>query len=260
VATSDQDDRELTAYLDGELDDVERAALDQRLINDPALRARLESLRPAAERTRLAFAALLDTAPIAEMRTRLDAALAAPRAPTPAPPSWRRRVAAIAAAAAIVAFGAGLTAGRLSVGSGDIFAQRDDWRQSVVKYMALYTPESFGEAVSPRLNEELASLSQRLEAPLDVDRLKVDDLSPRRAELLQYDGAPLGQIGYLDGATPVAFCILRDGEPDAAFETSSRGGFAMASWAQGGRGFMLIGKIPLDRLTTLARSLKEKAA
>ena len=124
--------------------------------------------------------------------------------------------------------------------------------------MALYTPESFGEAVSPRLGDELASLSRRLDAPLDVDRLKIDDLSPRRAELLQYDGAPLGQIGYLDGATPVAFCILRDGEPDAALATSSRGGFAVASWAQGGRGFMLIGKIPVERLTTLARSLKEK--
>ena len=256
MATSDEDDRELTAYLDGELDDVERAALDQRLIDEPMLRARLEDLRPAAEHTRLAFAALLDTAPIADMRTRLDAALAAPRAP--AAPPWRQRVAAIAAAVAIVAFGAGLTAGRLSVGSGDVVAQHDDWRQSVVKYMALYTPESFGEAVSPRLGDELASLSRRLEAPLDVDRLKVDEQSPRRAERLQNDGAPLGQIGYLDGATPVAFCILRDGEPDAAFETSSRSGFAVASWAQGGRGFMLIGKIPLDRLTTLAHSLKKK--
>ena len=257
MATSDEDDRELTAYLDGEFDDVERAALDKRLIDDPNLRARLESLRPAAERTRLAFAALLDAAPVADMRTRLDAALVPPRAQAVASP-WRRRVAAIAAAVAIVAFGAGLTAGRLSVDSGGMLAQRDDWRQAVVKYMALYTPESFGETVSPRLGEELTSLSRRLEAPLDVDRLKVDDLSPRRAELLQYDGAPLGQIGYLDGATPVAFCILRSGEPDAALATSSRGGFAVASWAQGGRGFMLIGKIPLDRLTALARSLKEK--
>ena len=256
MATSEDDDRRLTAYLDGELDDAERAALDARLIEDPTLRARLEALRAAAERTRLAFATLLETAPVADMRTRLSAALAAP--PSRAAPPWRQRVAAFAAAAAIVAFAVGLAAGRWSVGPDDGLAERDDWRQAVAEYMALYTPESFGEAVSPRLGDELASLSRRLEAPLDVDRLKVDDLSPRRAELLQYDGAPLGQIGYLDGATPVAFCILRDGEPDAALATSSRGGFAVASWAQGGRGFMLIGKIPVERLTTLARSLKEK--
>ena len=256
MATHEDDDRKLTAYLDGELDDRGRAALDQRLIDEPALRARLESLRAAGERTRLAFATLLEAAPVVEMRTRLDAALAAP--PARAAPSWKRRVATIAAAAAIVAFAAGLTVGRWSAAPDGDLAERDDWRQAVVHYMALYTPESFGEAVSPRLADELASLSRRLEAPLDVDRLKVDDLSPRRAELLQYDGAPLGQIGYLDGATPVAFCILRDGEPDAALATSSRGGFAIASWAQGGRGFMLIGKIPLDRLTALAHSLKEK--
>jgi anti-sigma factor RsiW len=256
VATSEDDDRKLTAYLDSELDEVERAALDARLAAEPALRARLEALRAAGDRTRRAFAALLETAPVADLRTHLNAALAA--APRRAAPPWRQRVAAIAAAAAIVAFAAGLTAGRWSAGPGGGLAERDDWRQAVVEYMALYTPESFGEAVSPRLGDELASLSRRLEAPLDVDRLKVDDLSPRRAELLQYDGAPLGQIGYLDGATPVAFCILRDGEPDAALTTSSRGGFAVASWAHGGRGFMLVGKIPVERLTALARSLKEK--
>ena len=50
-------------------------------------------------------------------------------------------------------------------------------------------------------------LSQRLGAPLDAARLQLDGLSLRRAELLQYDGAPLGQIGYLDGDAPVAFCV-----------------------------------------------------
>ncbi len=256
MATSDDDVRKLTAYLDGELDEAERAALDARLQADPPLRARRDALRVAADRTRVAFEVLLDAAPVANLRTRLDAALAAQ--PPRVAPFWSRRVAAIAAAVAIVAFAAGLSAGRWSVGLGGDLADRDDWRQTVVEYMALYTPESFGEAVSPRLGDELASLSRRLDAPLDVDRLKIDDLSPRRAELLQYDGAPLGQIGYLDGATPVAFCNTRVGEPDAPLATSSRDGFAVASWAQGGRGYMLIGNIPIERLTALARSLKEK--
>ena len=116
----------------------------------------------------------------------------------------------------------------------------------------------FGKAASPRLADQLATLSQRLGAPLDVERLQLDGLSLRVAIPLQYEGAPLGEIGYLDGETPVAFCILRNGEPDAALTASSNGGFAVASWAQGGRGYMVIGKIPLERLTTLAHSLKEK--
>jgi anti-sigma factor RsiW len=256
VATSEDDDQKLTAYLDGELDAAERSALDARLIADPNLRARLDALRAAGDRTRLAFAALLEAAPVADMRARLESALAA--APARAAPPWRQRVAAIAAAAAIVAFAAGLGAGRWSAGSGDRLAEGDDWRQSVVEYMALYTPESFGPAASPKLADQLATLSQQLGAPLDVERLQLDGLSLRVAVPLQYEGSPLGEIGYLDGATPVAFCILRDGEPDAALATSSRNGFALASWAQGGRGFMLIGKVPAERLTTLARSLKEK--
>jgi anti-sigma factor RsiW len=108
------------------------------------------------------------------------------------------------------------------------------------------------------LGEQIPALSQRLGLPLDVDRLQVADLSLRLAIPLQYDGAPLGEIAYLDGATPVAFCITRNGETDAPLAASTRDGFSVASWAQGGRGFMLIGKIPAERLDALARSLKEK--
>ena len=256
MATSDEDDRKLSAYLDSELDETERLALEARLATDAGLRTRLDALRAAADHTRLGFAALLETAPIADMRARLGSALAAPPA-RPAPP-WRQRVAAIAAAAAIVAFAAGLGAGRWSAGTDGGLAGRDDWRRAVVEYMGLYTSESFGNAASPKLADQLATLSQQLGAPLDVERLQVDGLSLRVAIPLQYDGAPLGEIAYLDGATPVAFCIMRDGEPDAALAASSRGGFAVASWAQSGRGYMVIGKMPLERLTTLARSLKEK--
>jgi anti-sigma factor RsiW len=255
LATNSEDDRRLTAYLDDELDARERAALDARLTAEPALRARLEALRQAADRNRATFAALLESAPVAEMKIRLEAALAA-RTP-PAKSTRSRSAFAIAAAAAIVAFAAGLWIGRWSGAPGEV-AGRDDWRQSVVETMALDTADSFGSAPSLRLAEDVATLSQRLDAQLDVDRLQLDGLSLRRAELLQFDGSPLGQIGYLDGATPVAFCIVRDGEADAPLSTGTRDGFAVASWAQGGRGFMLIGKIPIERLTALARSLKEK--
>ena len=232
MATNDDDDRKLTAYLDGELDEGERAALDARLEADPnSARAARRLTRGGGPHAGGLRGAARDGAARHD-EERLDAALAA--APARAAPFWSRRAAAIAAAVAIIAFAGGLGVGRWSAGSGDDLGEHEDWRQAVVEYMALYTPESFGEAASPRLGEEIAMLSRRLDAPLDVDRLKVDDLSPRRAELLQYEGAPLGQIGYLDGATPVAFCITRDGEPDAPLATSSRDGFAVASWAQGG--------------------------
>ena len=252
---SEDDDLKLTAYLDGELDPDDRAAIEARLAAESDLQARLEALRDAAQLTRAAFETLLDAAPAAAMQARLDATRVAPQRPV-AP--FPRRAAAVAAAVAIVAFAAGLGAGRWSAGPGGAVARRDDWRAAVVEYMDLYTTESFGEATSPRLGAELATLSQRLDAPLDAARLQIDGLALRRAELLQYDGAPLGQIGYLDGATPVAFCILRDGEADAPLSTDSRNGFAAASWAGGGRGFMLVGKVPAERLEGLARLLKQR--
>jgi anti-sigma factor RsiW len=124
--------------------------------------------------------------------------------------------------------------------------------------MELYTGASFGADASPTLAEDLAMLSQRLGAPLDGERLQLAGLSLRRAELLQYDGAPLGQIGYLDGDAPVAFCVMRNGEADAPLTTTSHEGLAIAQWAKGGRGFMMIGKIAPERLVAFARQLQEK--
>jgi anti-sigma factor RsiW len=93
---------------------------------------------------------------------------------------------------------------------------------------------------------------------LDPDRLSIGDLAPRRAQLLQYEGVPLAQIGYVDGAVPLAFCVIRDGEKDAPISLASKEGFRTASWAKGGRGYMLIGDAPPDRIGALARALRER--
>jgi anti-sigma factor RsiW len=124
--------------------------------------------------------------------------------------------------------------------------------------MTLYTPETFGGAATATLRHDLEAMSERLGVPLDPEKLSVAGLSPRRAEALQYEGAPLGQIGYLEGKIPVAFCVFRDGESDAPLTIASRSGFATASWAKGGRGFMLIGDLPADRIEALARVLQER--
>jgi anti-sigma factor RsiW len=250
VTTNEDDDRLLVAWLDGELDETDRRALDARLAAEPPLRARLESLRDATAGLRGAFDALAAAAPLDRMRARLAGAL---EAPTPARRFSPFALRAAAAAAIVIVFVAGLTTGRLTGGD------EDTWRNSVAEYMELYTADSFGSVASPALGEELAMLSQRLGAPLDAERLQLDGLSLRRAELLQYDGAPLGQIGYLDGDTPVAFCVMRNGEADAPLTTASHEGLAIAQWAKGGRGFMLIGKIDPDRLVAFARQLQEKA-
>lgn len=251
MATNEDDDILLVAWLDGELGAAERQALDARLAAEPLLSARLAALRDSTVDVRDGFDALLAGAPLERLRGGLERARAAPAPVRRVSLFWLR---AAAAAAIVIVFAAGLGAGRWSGQR----ASGDDWRHSVAEYMELYTPETFGAEASATLSEDLAMLSQRLGAPLDSERLQLDGLSLRRAELLQYDGAPLGQIGYLDGATPVAFCVTRNGEADAPLATSERDGFAIAQWAKGGRGFMLIGKIAEARLADLARQLQGK--
>ena len=79
------------------------------------------------------------------------------------------------------------------------------------------------------------------------------------AVIFAYDGAPLGQLAYLDPATgPVLFCIIRDARADAAIEEGKREGFHFASWAHGGRGYMLIGRLPGPETAALAGQLQQR--
>jgi anti-sigma factor RsiW len=56
----------------------------------------------------------------------------------------------------------------------------------------------------------------------------------------------------------VLFCIIRDGEPDAAIQTDAREDLAVASWARGGRGYMLVGRLPVSRTADLADTLRQR--
>ena len=54
------------------------------------------------------------------------------------------------------------------------------------------------------------------------------------------------------------FCIIHDSEPDAAVAISEREGFATASWADRGHGYMLIGRLPQSRTAELAGALRQR--
>ena len=253
---ADDEDFRLIAFLDGETSEAERAELDRRLAADPALRARLDRLRGGEEPLRDAFAVLLEDAPIERLGARLPS-VSASRAARPERHALRRAAAAMVAA---LLFGAGFGAARLTLAPpnpGEA-ASSETWRQTVAEYMTLYTSETFGGAEAAPSDGDFAALGQRVGAALDTRRLSLAGLSLRRAELLRFRGAPLLQVGYLDGATPIAFCVLRDGEADAPVTTADSEGFATASWAKGGAGFMLIGKLPGNRIAALARTLESR--
>lgn len=250
---ADSDDVRLVAFLDGEISEAEAAEFTRRLAAEPALRQRFDQIRKADAPLRDAFAAMLNDAPM----TRLRASLPSAGAPRVAMSDRFALRWAAAALFAVVLFGAGFAAARFTAPAPpDEVAASESWRQAVAEYMTLYTAETFGSAQVTTSNHDFETLGQRVGVSLDRESLNLVGLSLRGSELLQFQGAPLLQIGYVEAQKPVAFCILRDNEADAPLTLFSRAGFVAASWAKGGVGFMLIGQLPPDRTEAYARTLQ----
>ncbi len=247
----DLDDARLVALIDNRLDDAARQALQTRLMVDPDLRARYQQLAAGGLPFGPAFDAALAEAPLARLRAKLDAVSGAPPARL-----WPGRIAAAAAGLALLlagwAVGHDLPGPNLPtpIAAGD----QDDWREAVASYVSLYTPKTFADT-SPDVTAALTLLSHALGVGLPPDSVALPDFAIKWVDLLAYDGAPLGQIVYLNGGDLVVFCIIRNDQKDAPIRTESREGVTIASWAHGGRGFLVGGRVSTERATQLAGTL-----
>ena len=73
---------------------------------------------------------------------------------------------------------------------------------------------------------------------------------------LAFDGAPLGEIAYVDPTgAPVLFCIIANRDADAPLHSEKRDQFSLASWTHKGRGYLVIGRMPEQRVAELAQTL-----
>lgn len=245
------DDARLVALIDDQLEAPARQALQTRLMVEPDLRARYHQLAAGGLPFGLAFDAALAEAPVARLRAKIDAIAGAP------PARLSRRWIA-AAAAALALFLAGWGVGRYVPASeplAPIVAEDgDDWRQAVASYVSLYTPQTF-VGVTPDVTAALARLSRGLGIALTPDALALPDLTINWADVLAYEGAPLGQIVYQDGGNPIVFCIINNGHEDAPIETETRAGVTIASWAHDGHSFLVGGQVSKARATKLAGTL-----
>jgi anti-sigma factor RsiW len=258
VDNGQPDDDLLVAYLDGELGDERRAALEARLAGDAALKARLDALDAGERRFAEAFEILLAAAP----QERLDAALASavgrrgPGASTP----WRRLA---MMAAGVVLFAVGAVGGYMApqvlpAPPQQEAAAQPNWRDAVAGYQAFLTAESMSViAEDPAaVGEELAAVGVKLALDLSPEKLALPHVYLKRVQLLDYREKPLVQLAYLsrqDG--PISFCIIANGQPDQPPEFEERNGFNIVFWTAGGRGYLLIGTAPRERLEALAGEL-----
>ena len=249
------DDAELVALIDNELDESRRAALLARLAADEWLRQRYEELRRTGAPLAASLDELLTQAPLARLRAALPAE-EPPRLPS-------RRFSGITlrdlAAGMIGILAAGAAAWvALSLG---LLRERQDWRTAVTDYTNMYSNETFSPLKPDAQLQaiELSALGARLGANLTPENVALPGLRFTMAFMLTYEGSPLGVIAYVDpSGAPVALCIIANDAPDAPIRSERRHNLSLAWWSRGGRSRLVIGRIPEERAVALAQTLEER--
>jgi anti-sigma factor RsiW len=250
------DDAELVALIDNELDESARGALLARLAADESLRQRYDELRQTGAPLASALEGLLQHAPLA----RLAAALSASQ-PLRQPP---RRFGGVAlrdlAAGVVIGFLAASAAAWAALSFG-LIGPQDGWRSAVANYTNLYTNETFSPLNPDAALQaaELKVVGEKVGANLTPQTIALPGLRFTTAFILAYEGAPLGVIAYVDpSGAPVLFCILAKGGPDAPMRSERRSDLSIAWWSRGGRSHLVIGRIPKEQAIDLAQTLEKR--
>jgi anti-sigma factor RsiW len=249
------DDAELVALIDNELDEGRRTALLARLAADERLRQRYEEFRQTGAPLAASLDELLTQAPLARLRAALPADEPLRR------PSGRFAGIGLRDLAAgiigILAAGAGAWVA-LSLG---LLRERQDWRTAVVEYTNLYTNETFSP-LNPDASlqaTELSALGARVGVNLTPESVALPGLRFTVAFMLSYNGAPFGVVAYVDpSGEPVLLCIIANDAPDAPLRSERQDHLSLAWWSRGGRSRLVIGRIPEERAVALAQTLEKR--
>jgi anti-sigma factor RsiW len=251
-----EDDVELVALIDSELDESRRTALLARLAADEQLRRRYDELREAGAPIAASLDALLGQAPLARLRAMLP------------PDGLVRRPSRRFAGVALRELAAGIVIGLLAAGAAawvalsfGLFGERQDWRTAVAEYVDLYTNESFSPLHPDASLQaiELSALGSRVGVKLTPENIALPGLRFTVAFMLSFGGSPLGAIAYVDpSGEPVLFCVIANGGADAPIRLEKRGGLSLAGWSRGGRGFLVVGRMPKEQIAGWAQTLDDR--
>jgi anti-sigma factor RsiW len=250
------DDAEIVALIDNELDKDARVRLLTRLAVDAALRKRYEALREARAPIAAAFDALIKEAPLFSLRAALPPASAARSATGPIAGFAYRDL-----TAGIVGFLLGVAAATWIAMGVAPRAEQEDWRSAVEYYTNLYTNETFSPLHPDAALQaaELSAVGASVGAKLTPKAVALPGLRFTVAFMLSYKGSPLGAIAYVAAqGAPVLLCVIDNRAPDAPLRSGRRGDLSLASWSRGGRGYLVIGHIPDEQAAELAGMLKER--
>lgn len=264
-------DEALVAYLDGELDNDERAHVEAWLDADPAVRDRLLELTESAGLVRNAFAEIVNE-PVPE---RLLAAARGETVPAAGPEaeivmlrpsklgaisasSWRWHV-QLAAAAGIFGLLVGVGAGYL----GDGFfnksglpggrqvqtASLDNWLDNAAGDYKLMV-NAGGSLVDLPATGDNGEVLQKISQNLQQQQLRLPDLKPwglnfRGARLVVVEGRPAAQLVYTTdnkAIGPLTLIVGSTTEADLAPTQARRQDLNMLYWRHQGRASILVGQ------------------
>jgi anti-sigma factor RsiW len=250
------EDAELVALIDNELDEGSRGPLLARLAADERLRQRYDELRAAGAPIAASLAELLGQAPLERLRAAIPVDESIRQPPGRSASNGLRQLAAGVAIGLLAAAAAAWVAA-----SFGLLKEREDWRSTVADYTNMYSNDTFTPLRPDAQLQavELSALGAKLGANLTPENVALPDLRFTTAFMLAYEGSPLGVIAYVDpSGAPVALCIIANHAPDAPIRSERRDDLSLAWWSNSGRSHLVIGRIPVERAVALAQTLEKR--
>ncbi len=270
--TSSIDERileKLSAYLDGELSETDRQAVETLAEKDPEIAAELELLRQSDAAFAEAFEAMLDEpVPLTLARAIENAPEADENAPVAANRTSAPRYGfgSMAAGLALLVLGGGIGAFTMQefVPGPDPetieIAMGRGWIAEVADYHRVYARQSRHLVEVPA--SEQAHLQTWLTAetgvPFTVPDLSDEGWTFEGGRLLVADGRPVAQILYTDtGGQVIALCFLGGGdetltEARTAFNERNFDDIDAVAWKSPTASFVVVGPAEGVDLTTVA--------
>jgi anti-sigma factor RsiW len=273
-------DEALVAYLDGELDSVERGHVEAWLAADPAVKERLAALTQSAELVREAYreivAEQLPDRLIAAARGETEGAqeaeiLVLTRPGRAAIPmlhrSWPLGLAAAAGLFGVIFGGVGtyLGMGLLSPANPAIERQaaasaaNGIWLDNAAGYYKLVVSAGDNMPLDvPATNDAQQALQRISETPVRVPDLKPWGLTFRGARLVVADGRPAAQLVYgTDNKAigPLTLVIGASKEADIPPTRDRRQDVNLLYWRHQGRAYALAGQTDIGWLWGIANDV-----
>lgn len=254
---ADLDEKDLVAYVDGELDPATTRKMAEAIERDPEAREKVRLLRLSGSLVRGAFR----DPKFQRVSPRLAAAVRVDHSSTRSTLGrWRFAVPLAASILAAAIFAGGFLLG------GDYRSQPDFSERlldEVADYHVVYARESEHQVEVPaqRLAHIQAWLGERLHRKLSVPDLSKRYLTFEGARLLVVDGQPVAQLVYNAPdrpSEPLALCISFGAPGEEALRMDSREGLHLALWRRNGYTYVLVGWADEKTLKELATDLMPK--